>query len=734
MRKSGIICLSLLLAAAYVPVADAQDRRLVWADEFNGSALDRSVWSFQLGQFNDCVHYATDRAENTEVSGGTLKLIAREESYRGYSYTASVIKTIHTAWWQYGRIEARIKLPSSSGFVPAFWLQPEDEAYGWWPASGEIDIMEHPTNEVSTIYGTIHNGAYNSFFGSGPRGGTIDIPTAESAFHLYAVEWTPQGIDFYVDDTKYYTFTNENSGYETWPFDQPFYIILNMAVGGGWVGSPTETTVFPAVMEVDYVRVYQYLSDIHICGPDYVLPAQEGLSYTAPALGTMQYQWSVPNTADIVSGQGSPEISVDWGNFSSTLDLYYVDGGASGHLRYPVRMSNNLLKNGDFETGTKYWNINGFSPARADFALSAADVFSGDRSVSVDVSVPGANPWDVQLSQTGVSLSAGTTYQVSLWAKSGTNSTANVNVIDASLFTPWGGRSLQLTDIWTEYAFSFSVPANAQGMLTVDMGQAGTYQFDAFRISGPDVPFANQVTNGDFSDGDAGWELTAHYPAAGTGGADEGEYRAAISNGGINPWDIHVGQTGFTIEKGKEYTLSFDAWAAAPRQISPLVGMNSDPWTVYSGGNPVLISMQRQTYRLTFIMEQATDMAARCGFDIGGSSDDVSIDNVYLSQGGWPAPVDESISAGPRSLRLHQNWPNPFNAATTISFDLARPQVARLAVYTAGGRLLETLLYGELAAGTHHLQWGGGGRPSGVYLCVLSAGGRRQVRKMLLIR
>ena len=289
------ICLFICLA--YFSCLKAQNLQLVWSDEFNGSSLDKSIWSFQLGQFNDCVHYSTDLPTNTNVENGKLQLIALEESYQGYSYTASVIKTKHTVNWRYGRVEASIKLPSTNGFVPAFWLLPEDEKYGWWPASGEIDIMEHPTNEITTIYGTIHSEAYNSFTGSGPRGGTIDIADAESAFHLYAIEWTPDKIDFFVDDQMYYTFNNEHSGYQTWPFDQPFYIILNMAVGGGWVGNPTASTVFPAIMEVDYVRAYQNFNDFALLGPDYVMPNSDSLLYSAPNIQGMQYEWSVPNKA-----------------------------------------------------------------------------------------------------------------------------------------------------------------------------------------------------------------------------------------------------------------------------------------------------------------------------------------------------------------------------------------------------------------------------------------------------
>ena len=186
----------------------AQCWEMVWADEFDGTTLDNSKWEYGIGTSNDNVHYYTARDNNVTVSDGTLKLIALEESYQGMNYTSGLIKTSFISAWKYGRIEARINLPHSPGFVPAFWMLPEDNIYGWWPNSGEIDIMEHPTNEIDKIYGTVHTEAYNSFTGSGPVGSTVTIPTAETEFHVYAVEWTEYQIDFYVDDQKYFTFYN----------------------------------------------------------------------------------------------------------------------------------------------------------------------------------------------------------------------------------------------------------------------------------------------------------------------------------------------------------------------------------------------------------------------------------------------------------------------------------------------------------------------------------------------
>jgi len=262
-------CLMMLMSLSGF-VLTAQNLSLVWADEFDSSTIDPLVWQFESGPSNDNVQFYTNRAQNAEIIEGKLRIIALKESYQGFEYTSAHLRTEHSQAWKYGRMEASIKLPVSRGFVPAFWILPVDNSYGWWPESGEIDIMEHPTNEITTIYGTVHTENYNLFSGpQAPQGGTIEIPNVGSEFHLYAVEWNPERIDFFVDGQKYYSFLNDHGTSATWPFNQPFYIILNLAVGGGWVGTPDESAVFPAVMEVDFVRVYQDLNDVEIQGPGF---------------------------------------------------------------------------------------------------------------------------------------------------------------------------------------------------------------------------------------------------------------------------------------------------------------------------------------------------------------------------------------------------------------------------------------------------------------------------------
>jgi len=631
IKRSLVVC--FLLAFVFCTSgSNAQNRQLVWSDEFNSATIDSSIWSFDSGPANDNIHYFTDRPENARIEDGKLHIIALKEPYQGYDYTSALLKTSRAVYWRYGRSEASIKLPATNGLVPAFWMLPEDNLYGWWPESGEIDIMEHPTNEVTRIYGTVHTGAYNSFTGSDPRGSSIRIPDAQTEFHVYAVEWTPESIEFYVDEQKYFTFYNFGSGSETWPFDQPFYIILSMAVGGGWVGEPYSTSTFPAVMEVDYVRVYQDMNDAAISGADFVTNYTTAVPYRVPRIDGARVTWSVPEEAEIVSGQGTNQIAVDWGTVGGDVAAEVVTRGGSYTLDLPVTVSPNYIKNGGFEKGVKYWNKTGPFPAEADFTLTSEDAYAGDYSLFVDVKTPGNNPWDAQLSQQDLLLEAGKQYQASFFARTANISRdINIAIINSDNFNLYASNTVTLTGNWTQHNLSFSVPSDAVASFNFDLGgRTGRYYFDEIALTTPQMNNSNPVINGDFSNGDAGWTLTTLWPAQAVATVVNGEYSVSISHGGTNVWDIHAGQAGLKIQKGKQYVVSFDAYAAAPRQISALVGKNSAPWTVYSGNQVFSLTTARKTFRYTFTMNSETDNQARLGFDLGGSSIDVVFDNIKL--------------------------------------------------------------------------------------------------------
>ncbi len=232
--------------------------RLVWQDEFDGTSLG-PAWSAETGGNgwgnNEKQFY---RAENARVEGGFLVIEARKEPFESRAYTSARLKTQGRASWRYGRIEARIRVPRGQGIWPAFWMLGENITTARWPACGEIDILEVIGREPRRVYGTVHGPGYS---GAGGVSSFFSLPSGEVAdqFHVCAVEWEPAAIRWYVDDTLYKTVTPADVK-GRWVFDQPFFVILNVAVGGNWPGDPDETTTFPQKMSVDYVRVYEKAS------------------------------------------------------------------------------------------------------------------------------------------------------------------------------------------------------------------------------------------------------------------------------------------------------------------------------------------------------------------------------------------------------------------------------------------------------------------------------------------
>jgi len=240
---------------------------LTWSDEFsaaNGSLPDSSKWVMETGGTgwgNNELETYTNRTKNVHIHDGKLMIIAAKETYKGTDgitkqYTSARLKTAGLFEQKYGRFEARIKIPKGQGMWPAFWMLGSNVGKVEWPGSGEIDIMENIGKEPNQAHGSMHGPGYS---GSNGLTGTFTLPSGKFAdgFHVFAVEWEPSVVRFYVDSNLYETRTPADlpSG-STWVFDHPFFLLLNVAVGGDWPGSPDTTTVFPQTMLVDYVRVY----------------------------------------------------------------------------------------------------------------------------------------------------------------------------------------------------------------------------------------------------------------------------------------------------------------------------------------------------------------------------------------------------------------------------------------------------------------------------------------------
>lgn len=263
---------SLLLSpgpSASLAQRDPGPWRLVWSDEFNYKGLpDAARWGYDAGSHGwgnkELQNYTVRRKENARVEGGRLIIEARRDGSGDSKYTSARLVSRGKADWTYGRFEVRAKLPSGRGTWPAIWMLPTLKSYGdgGWPDNGEIDIMEHVGFDPDVVHGSAHTRAYYHSIGTQKTGKTT-VPSSRSEFNVYAVEWTPDEIRWYVNDKHYFTFSNERrtnpeAGYQQWPFDKPFHLILNLAVGGTWGGAQgVDDSIWPQRMEVDYVRVYQ---------------------------------------------------------------------------------------------------------------------------------------------------------------------------------------------------------------------------------------------------------------------------------------------------------------------------------------------------------------------------------------------------------------------------------------------------------------------------------------------
>lgn len=241
---------------------------LVWSDEFDtDGAPDATKWAYVIGNGaaegipgwgNQELQYYTDRPDNVVVENGMLKIMAKQESFMDFGYTSGRITTKGLFQQAYGRFEARIKLPWSKGLWPAFWMLGDDSDGSVWPQIGEIDIMENKGSEPTITHGSVHGPGY---FGSNPITKTYELPSGrfDNEFHVFGVEWGPNYVNYYVDDVLFQQITPDDlEDDDVWVFNNnPFHMILNVAVGGSFSGFPDASSVFPQTMYVDYVRVYQ---------------------------------------------------------------------------------------------------------------------------------------------------------------------------------------------------------------------------------------------------------------------------------------------------------------------------------------------------------------------------------------------------------------------------------------------------------------------------------------------
>jgi beta-glucanase (GH16 family) len=258
MNRLKTIFILLLSIALVQGCSEKNGWELVWSEEFDYSGSTAAeTWGYEIGQIrNNELQYYTDKLENVRVEDGQCIITARLEGED--SITSASINTLGQKDFLYGRIEVRAQIPSALGTWPAIWMLGINQSELGWPACGEIDIMEHVGYDPDQIHANIHTKAYNHIIGTN-KGMQIEVTDPWSDFHIYAVEWFEDHMDFFMDDSLYFSFENDMAmNNDTWPFDKAHYLLLNLAYGGSWGGNEgVDTSLLPVQYKIDYVRYYK---------------------------------------------------------------------------------------------------------------------------------------------------------------------------------------------------------------------------------------------------------------------------------------------------------------------------------------------------------------------------------------------------------------------------------------------------------------------------------------------
>ncbi|MGL4400193.1 MAG: family 16 glycosylhydrolase [Luteolibacter sp.] len=466
-RRVHLRILVLLAIASCGMDAKAQaipGRTLLWADEFtqaDGTRPDSAKWGYDIGGSgwgnNELQHY-TSRTENARIEGGQLVIEARKENFEGRAYTSARLLTRDKVSWTYGRIEARIKVAKGQGIWPAFWMLGTNIGSVGWPLCGEIDIMENIGREPSTLYGTLHGPGYSG--GGGISGNTVLAGAAlGDDFHVYAIEWEENRIRWFLDGQQFFSLTPANlPNGSAWVFNAPQFLILNVAVGGNWPGSPNDSTVFPQRMTVDYVRVYAPVSGE---GPPSGSLLQNP-GFESAGLGA----WT---------GVG-PNVAAETGAFRSGSRALKVFGQFSGGAN-----ESGVFQQLPATAGDEY-------AAHAWLFTPTGDKIAGTNSAWVEVTFRDASGAVLALHRSAVMTSAS---NAGLWQNFGVNQqlhplTGAIIGTGTRLVAPAGTTAVRKR-------LAFRQPATAAGAVWYD-------DVELSKISPfPATPFGNWISGFDFS-------------------------------------------------------------------------------------------------------------------------------------------------------------------------------------------------------------------------------------------
>ncbi|MBO4390526.1 MAG: family 16 glycosylhydrolase [Lachnospiraceae bacterium] len=706
----------------------------VWEDDFTGG-ISEDDWNYELhepGWVNNELQEYVKSEDNVFVKDGVLVIKPVKD---GDSYTSGRVNTQGKHDFTYGYFEASIKMPAGKGFLPAFWMMASDENnYGQWPRCGEIDIAEVLGNDTKKTYGTVH---YGNPHAESQGTYTLTDQDFSTDFHVYGVEWLPGQLNWYVDgnlihsENEWYS-TTVGQGTVTYPapFDQPFYMILNLAVGGNWPGNPDDTTDFEnATMEIDYVRVYQKAEyDENVEAPTKEVTLREA-DATGNYIPNGDFAAAEDLTDDVdwkfltaVEGEGSAEIKdgmitiktdkcgtedysiqlVSWktpmekgADYKITFDAWAdeerqmkvaVTAPERSWIRYfndtPLDLTTEKktytyefsMKDDTDPEGRLEFNMGNQgststiyitnvrvektsqSEAGADLKTVLADgnyvyngsfregkdrvgewSFEGDAEYSVTSLADGRRLFidakdSFTVSQEGLAIPTGSEMELSFELESDTDGKVKVVVNDVEEtfdVTAASGKSAAYKKV-----FTCKSDKNAGIRITFP---AGKYYLDNVRV----VENA-MIKNGSFDAGLTGYEIYVDSSASADFVVDalseDNAVDFTVKKTGDQDWKIQLKQNEILLEKGKSYTLTFDAKCDKEREIRAIMqGGESLGWPVYSGENIVALKSDYQTFTTTFTMEAETDEHAFLSICMGAVSENViedqhriCIDNISL--------------------------------------------------------------------------------------------------------
>ncbi len=674
--------------------ADDAKWKLVWSDEFSKSEIDHSKWNFETGNWivdkdgnpvaagwgNNEKQFYTDKNENAFVKDGKLVIRAKKEQasdqFGTYDYTSAKLTTKGTFSKTYGRYEMRAKLPTGKGLWPAFWMLPEEDRYGGWAASGEIDIMESWGSQPDKVAGTIHYGETwpnNKYTGKDyhfAEGDGID------KWHTYAVEWEPGEIRWYVDGQLYQTQNdwyakeaNKASKYSyPAPFDQDFYLIMNLAVGGWFDGDVDETTPFPAEMEVDYVRVFD--------------------------LKNGKYRDAVEPTysdEEVVLPEGAKQPLED-GNL--VYDEDYTE---------PIT----TVTNGAQTLNPTYWNY----VALPDFGgVGSVDVIdlAGSRFADISIDQAGSQPYSHQLIQ-NVSLGQGGHYKVTFDAKADAARSIAVKVGGGpdrgyAKYSDEGSFDLttdvqtysmtfdmtEETDLAARLEFNVGLSTSGVQIGNVRVEQTPREAFDP-NATKPKLGDGNHVYNGTFDQGAMDrmtyWTFDPGV-TKGTGTVDPVERLFRFETNKKKGAPATLVQQGIQLQEGHEYVLRFKA--RAERIDGLQVGLNGANGDAYLPLQRVALSEAFDTYEIPFTMEAGTDLMSQLQFILGSEKGVIEIDDVELRDV-TPIYIDPSPLKNGSFTEGLTNWGSyvHFDAQAAVE---AVNEAARISITQEGNEAWSVLM------------------------------------------